>query len=192
MIFQETTIPGTWLIEPERLEDERGFFARSWCADEFQRRGLNARLVQCNISYNRLRGTWRGLHFQIAPHQEEKLVRCTQGAIYDVLVDLRPASPMYLRSASFELTAANRRELYVPAGVAHGFLTLADDTELLYQMSQYHEPTAARGIRWDDAAIGLKLPGPVKVISLRDRNYPDFEPNVASDTAHNRQSLTSP
>jgi dTDP-4-dehydrorhamnose 3,5-epimerase len=175
MIFHETTIPGAWIIEPQRLEDERGFFARSWCADEFQRRGLNARLVQCNISYNRQRGTWRGLHFQIAPHQEEKLVRCTQGAIFDVLVDLRPSSSTYLRWSGFELTTANRKQLYVPSGVAHGFLTLADDSELLYQMSQYHEPTAARGLRWDDPAIAMELPEPVKVISLRDRNYPDFQ-----------------
>jgi dTDP-4-dehydrorhamnose 3,5-epimerase len=189
MLFQETPIPGAWLIEPQRIEDERGFFARSWCADEFQRHGLSSRLVQCNISYNRLRGTWRGLHFQIAPHQEEKLVRCTQGAIYDVLVDLRPASTTYLRSTSFELTAANRRQLYIPAGIAHGFLTLSDDTELLYQMSQFHEPTSARGLRWDDPAISIELPEPVKVISLRDRNYPDFDSSRTS--APSRSAITN-
>jgi dTDP-4-dehydrorhamnose 3,5-epimerase len=192
MIFTELPIPGAWLIDPERLEDERGFFARSWCADEFQRRGLNPRLAQCNISFNRARGTWRGLHYQIVPHQEVKLVRCTQGAILDVLVDLRPTSATYLRSASFELSAVNRRQLYVPAGVAHGFLTLSDDAELLYQMSQFHEPTAARGLRWDDPAIRLELPEPVKVISLGDRNYPDYESAAVNRLTHNHASLTSP
>ena len=185
MIFHQTAIPGAWLIEPDRLEDERGFFARSWCADTFARRGLNPRLVQCNISYNRTRGTWRGLHFQTPPHEEDKLIRCTQGAIYDVLVDLRPESPAYLRPAGFELTSGDRRQLYIPSGVAHGFLTLADDTELLYQMSEYHEPTSARGLRYDDPAIALELPEPVRVISLRDRTYPDFRPPLASAAESN-------
>jgi dTDP-4-dehydrorhamnose 3,5-epimerase len=189
MIFHETQIPGAWLIEPERLEDERGFFARSWCAADLDRRGLNSRLVQCNISFNTQRGTWRGLHFQAAPYEEEKLVRCTQGSIHDVLVDLRPESAMYLRSAAFELSAANRRQLYIPAGVAHGFLSLSDDSEVFYQMSQYHEPTAARGLRHDDPAIDLKLPEPVRVISLRDRTYPDFDPLANGSHAAERKRL---
>ena len=175
MIFGPTGIGGVWVIEPERFEDERGFFARTWDAGEFERRGLNGRLVQCSISYNGHRGTLRGLHYQAAPHEEAKLVRCTAGAIFDVAVDLRPDSPTYTRWFGVELSADNRLALYIPEGCAHGFLTLADDSEVLYQISELWAPDAARGVRWDDPAFRIRLPGEVVVINERDRTYPDFE-----------------
>jgi dTDP-4-dehydrorhamnose 3,5-epimerase len=173
MIFQSTDIGGVWVIEAERLGDERGFFARTWDADEFTERGLNARLVQCSISYNRVHGTLRGLHFQAAPYEEAKLVRCTSGAVFDVAVDLRPDSPTYGDWFGIELSAENRRALYVPEGCAHGFLTLDDDCEVHYQISQHYVPAAARGARWNDPAFGIRWPGEVIVINERDRSYPD-------------------
>jgi dTDP-4-dehydrorhamnose 3,5-epimerase len=176
MVFTETGLAGAFLVDMERVEDERGFFARAWCTREFERHGLNRRLVQCSVSGNRVSGTLRGLHYQIAPHQEAKLVRCTMGALFDVIVDLRPGSSTYLGSFGTELTAANHRSLYVPEGFAHGYLTLTDEAEVFYQMSEFYAPEAARGIRWDDPALAIEWPAPVRVISERDRSFPDFRP----------------
>src|SRR5262245_60677259 len=158
MIFQNTPLAGACLLEIEPHCDERGFFARSWCRDEFAAHGLDTRLVQCSISRNRLKGTLRGLHFQAAPHAEAKLVRCTMGAIYDVIVDLRPGSPTLCRHYGAMLTAENHRALYVPEGFAHGFLTLADESEVLYQMSEFYHADSSRGVRWNDSAFGIPWP----------------------------------
>jgi dTDP-4-dehydrorhamnose 3,5-epimerase len=174
MIFRNAGIRGAWVIEPERLEDERGFFARTWDLEEFAKRGLNPRLAQCSISYNRVRGTLRGLHYQAAPYEEAKLVRCTAGAIFDVVVDLRPESPSFRDWFGIELSADNRLALYVPEGCAHGFLTLEDDSEVHYQISQSYVPEAGRGLRWNDPAFAITWPGEVVVINERDSSYPDF------------------
>ena len=175
MIFTELALKGVYLIEPDRREDERGFFARTFCAEEFSAHGLSPTVVQCNISFNRHRGTLRGLHFQAPPHSEARLVRCTRGNIYDVIVDLRPDSRTFKQWDAIELTADNRRMLYVPEGVAHGFQTLADDTEVLYQMSEFYHPECARGIRWDDPAFEIKWPVANPIISDKDRSVMDFE-----------------
>jgi dTDP-4-dehydrorhamnose 3,5-epimerase len=174
--FTETKVAGAFLIEPEPVADERGFFARSWDREEFQARGLNPRLAQCSISFSHRKGTLRGLHYQVAPHQEAKLVRCTRGAIWDVALDLRPGSATYRAWFGVELSAANRAMLYIPEGCAHGQLTLTDDTEVFYQISAPYAPAAARGVRYDDPAIGIKWPGEVTVISDRDASYPDVAP----------------
>ena len=174
MIFTPTPLAGAYLIEPEPISDERGFFARTWCRDEFANKGLNPNLVQCNISYNKVRGTLRGMHYQKAPHAEAKLVRCTQGSIYDVIVDLRNDSKTFTLWFGVEITAENRKALYVPVGFAHGFITLQDDTEVLYQMSEFYYADCATGVRWNDAAFAITWPIDVKVISERDRAYPDF------------------
>jgi dTDP-4-dehydrorhamnose 3,5-epimerase len=176
MIFLETGIAGAWVIEPDRLEDDRGFFARTWDADDFAERGLNTRLVQCSISYNRVRGTLRGLHYQAAPYEEAKLVRCTSGALFDVALDLRADSPTYGDWFGVELSADNRTALYVPEGCAHGFLTLDDGSEIHYQISERYMPAAARGVRWNDPAFAIEWPGEVVVINERDRSYPDADP----------------
>jgi dTDP-4-dehydrorhamnose 3,5-epimerase len=175
MIFRDTGIDGAWVIEAERLEDQRGFFARTWDTNEFAERGLNPRLVQCSISFNRARGTLRGLHYQAAPHEEAKLVRCTAGAIFDVVVDLRPDSPTFRGWFGVELSAENRLALYVPETCAHGFLTLDDDCEVHYQISEFYAPEAARGVRWDDPAFAITWPAEVVVMNERDRSYPDFQ-----------------
>ncbi len=177
MIFNETKLAGAFVIEQELFADERGFFARSWSEREFAARGLDARLVECNISFNHRRGTLRGMHFQRAPRAQPKLVRCTAGAIYDVIIDLRRESETFKGWIGVELTAANRRMLYVPAGFAHGFQTLADDTEVFYQMSEVFAPECAGGVRWDDPAFGIAWPdnnGEERIIIARDREYPDF------------------
>lgn len=174
MRFEPTALPGVVVVEPERLEDERGFFARTWCTREFERHGLNPRLVQCSISFNARRGTLRGLHYQVAPDQEAKLVRCTMGAIYDVVVDLRPDSPTFRRWVAVELSADNRRMVYVPEGCAHGFQCLQDGCEVFYQMSVFYAPASARGVRWDDPAFGVVWPIAPPIMSPRDRQYPDF------------------
>ena len=174
MIIEETHIAGACIVRPEQLEDERGFFARTWDEAEFAARGLASHVVQCSISFNRRHGTLRGLHYQAAPYPESKLVRCTAGAIFDVAVDLRPSSPTFRGSVGLELSADNRLALYVPEGCAHGFLTLEDDAEVLYQMTEVYVPDAARGVRWDDPAFAIAWPGEVFVISDRDRTYPDF------------------
>jgi dTDP-4-dehydrorhamnose 3,5-epimerase len=174
VIFTETALKGAFLIEPERLEDDRGFFARTWCQQEFAARQLNARLRQCNISFNTRKGTLRGMHYQIAPHAETKLVRCTMGALYDAIIDLRLDSPTFKQWIAVELTAGNRRMLYIPEGFAHGFQTLKDDTEVFYQISEYYAPASARGIRWNDPAFGIEWPAAERTISERDRSHPDF------------------
>ena len=176
MQFIETKIKGAFLVEPERLEDERGFFARIWSRDEFQDRGLNPSLVQSSISFNKKKGTLRGMHYQAPPHAEAKLVRCTLGALYDVILDLRPDSPSFQQWFSVELSAENRRELYVPEGVAHGFQTLADNTEVSYHISEFHHPESARGVRWNDPAFGIRWPLPVTVISPKDSAYEGWKP----------------
>lgn len=174
MIFRETELKGAYVIDPQRLEDERGFFARSWCRREFEARGLNPNLVQCNISFNAAKGTLRGMHYQIAPFEEAKLIRCTRGSIYDVIVDIRPGSATLGKYVGRVLTSENRTMLFVPEGFAHGFLTMEDHTEVFYQMSQFYAPEHARGFRWNDPVFGIRWPGDVKVISNRDRSYPDF------------------
>ena len=174
MIFLATPLQGAYIIEPQRLDDDRGFFARSWCQREFERHRLNPRIVQCSISFNRHAGTLRGMHYQAAPHQEAKLVRCTRGRLYDVIVDLRPDSPTFKQWTGTELTADNRRSLYIPEGCAHGFQTLDADTELVYQMSEFHHPEAARGVRWNDPAFGIAWPLADPILSEADRSYPDF------------------
>jgi dTDP-4-dehydrorhamnose 3,5-epimerase len=171
MFFKETELKGVFVVEPEIIKDERGFFACSWSLVEFEKHGLNPRLVQCNISFNKERGTLRGMHFQAKPHQEAKLVRCTRGAMYDVAVDLRPESPSRYQWTAVELTADNHRMLYIPEGFAHGYQTLADDTEIFYQMSEYYHPESAHGLRWDDPALGIEWPLPVAVISKRDEEF---------------------
>ena len=168
MIFTETKLKGAFIIDIEPSEDERGFFARSWCEDEFKKHGLNPRLVQCNISFNKKRGTLRGMHYQIAPFAEAKLVRCTMGAIYDVIIDLRNDSPTFKKWFSVELSAENRRALYVPEDFAHGFQTLVDNTEVFYQMSEFYRPECARGLRWNDVAFEIEWPISDVVISEND------------------------
>lgn len=172
MIFVPTPIAGAWVVELQRLEDDRGFFARSFCQREFAAHGLSPALAQCNVSFNRRRGTLRGLHYQAAPHEEAKVVRCTQGAIWDVVVDLRPASPTYRRWHSVELSAANRRALYVGEGLAHGFQTLTEDSEVLYLMSEFFHAESSRGARWDDPAFGISWPIAEPHMSARDRAFP--------------------
>ena len=170
-----TPLAGAYLIEPEPMRDARGFFARSYCEREFAAQGINGRPVQCNISYNTKRGTLRGMHFQRAPHGEAKLVRCTAGGIYDVIIDLRRDSPTFRQWAGFELTADNRSALYIPEGFAHGFQTLTDDSEVFYQMFDFFEPGSAGGVRWDDPAFGIAWPLTDPVMSDKDRAYPDYD-----------------
>jgi dTDP-4-dehydrorhamnose 3,5-epimerase len=174
MIFTESEIVGAFLIDVEAHFDERGSFGRSFCQREFREKGLNPVVAQCNVSTNRKKGTLRGLHSQSPPHQEDKLVRCTQGSIYDVMLDLRPKSSSWGRHVGVVLTARNRRALYIPKGVFHGFLTLEDDSEVFYQMSEFYRPTPGLGVRWNDPAFGIEWPGEVVVISDGDANYPDF------------------
>jgi len=173
MRFVPTAIPGVWAIEQERRVDDRGFFARTWCAQELADRGLEARLAQCSVSFNHRRWTLRGLHYQAPPFAEVKIVRCSRGALYDVAVDLRPGSPTFRRWIGVELSAETGRALYVPRGFAHGFLTLADATEVSYQISAPYHPEAARGVRYDDPFFGITWPGPVEAIAPRDRDYTD-------------------
>jgi len=175
MTFHKTKLPGVFEIHPELKPDERGFFARCWCREEFESHGLNPKVVQCSLSFTARKGTLRGIHYQEAPYQESKLVRCTAGSVYDVVVDLRSQSPTFREWIAVALTAANRRMVYVPEGCGHGFLTLDDDTEVFYQMSEFYKPESARGVRWDDPAFQIVWPGEVQVISERDRTYPNFE-----------------
>jgi dTDP-4-dehydrorhamnose 3,5-epimerase len=177
--FIETPVAGALVVEPQPIEDGRGFFARTFSRADFSARGLDARVDQCSASFNARAGTLRGMHYQAAPHGEVKLVRCTRGAIFDVAVDLRPESPTYLRWAGVELSADDGRALYVPHGCAHGFQTLVDAAEVLYQISTPYVPAAARGVRWDDPAFGIDWPAPPaggRTMSARDAEYPDFDP----------------
>jgi len=175
MIFEETKLKGGFLVELERFEDERGFFARTFCREEFEAQGLNPHLVQCSLSFNKVRGTLRGMHYQGGPHQEAKLVRCTMGAIYDVMLDLRSESTTFKQWVAVELTAANRRMVYIPEGVAHGFQALQDGTEVFYQMAEFYHAECARGVRWDDQQFGIRWPVTEPVISAHDLSYPDFQ-----------------
>lgn len=174
MKFDQTKLPGVFHLHIVPAADERGFFARTWCREEFERHKLNTRVVQCSVSFNRQKGTLRGIHYQALPFEECKIVRCTQGAIYDVIVDLRPASPTFRQWIGVTLSAANREMVYIPEGFGHGFITLEHDTEVFYQMSEFYKPEAARGVRWDDPAFQVAWPAKPVVISERDRTYPDF------------------
>jgi dTDP-4-dehydrorhamnose 3,5-epimerase len=175
MTFHETNLARVFEINLEPNRDERGFFARSWCQKEFESQGLNPKVVQCNVSFNVRKGTLRGMHYQDAPYQEAKLVRCTKGSIYDVVLDLRPSSATFKDWIAVVLTAEKRNMLYVPEGCAHGFLTQEDDTEVFYQMSEFYHAELSRGVRWDDPAFHISWPDKVEVISGRDRAYPNFE-----------------
>ncbi len=175
MIFHETGLNGACLVELERRIDDRGFFTRSWCKREFAERGLNSDLVQCNISFNKERGTLRGLHFQRAPHEEAKLVRCTKGAIFDVIVDLRKDSPSFSKHYAVQLDCDNRLALFVPKGFAHGFQTLSDSAEVFYQMSDPYVPGSGMGVRWNDPRFGIQWPLPNPLLNDRDRSWPNFE-----------------
>ena len=178
MIFVETPIPGAYVIEIEKHRDERGFFARSWCAREFADKGLDHQLVQCNVSFNTLKGTLRGLHYQIPPYAEVKLVRCTKGSLFDVIVDLRKESSTFLQWFGVELTASNHKMLYIPKGFAHGFQTLENDTEIFYQMSEFYVPQAACGVRWNDPLFTITWPAADRIISSKDQLYKDSRPEL--------------
>lgn len=179
MKFVATELPGAFVIDPVRLGDARGFFARTWSAEELVAHGCNATLVQCSISFNARAGTLRGMHFQLAPHAEAKLVRCTSGAIHDVIIDLREDSPAFLRHVAVELSAENRRMLYIPEGFAHGYQTLTDASEVFYQMSAAYVPSHGRGVRFDDPVFGIAWPPTTeRIINERDRTYPDFVPGA--------------
>lgn len=175
MRFVQTPLVGVYLVEPEPISDTRGFFSRSYCEREFAAHGINGRPVQCNISFNIRRGTLRGMHFQRPPYAEAKLVRCTAGSIYDVVIDLRQGSPTFRRWVGYELTAQNHHALYIPEGLAHGFQTLVDDTEVFYQMFNFFEPDSAGGVRWNDPAFGIVWPLADPIMLGKDRTYPDFD-----------------
>jgi dTDP-4-dehydrorhamnose 3,5-epimerase len=174
MIWRETELEGAFVIETEAAEDERGWFARLYDEQELASRGLASRFVQGSVAFNKERGTLRGMHYQEAPHAEAKLVRCQRGSVYDVIVDLRPGSATFKRWASVELSAANGRLLYIPEGLAHGYVTLEDESEALYLISSAYAPESARGVRWDDPAFGIEWPEEPRVMSDKDRAWPDF------------------
>lgn len=178
MIFRETKLAGAFVIEPEKREDERGFFARTFCREEFSAHGLNPDIAQCNVSFNKRKGTLRGMHYQAPPFAEAKLVRCTAGAIFDVIIDLRKPSETFRQYFTVELCASSGRMLYVPEGFAHGFQTLLDNTEVFYQMSRPYAAHCARGVRWNDPCFGIEWPPDERTMVERDRDYPDF---VASE-----------
>jgi dTDP-4-dehydrorhamnose 3,5-epimerase len=175
VFFAPTTLPGVWIVTPDLQEDLRGFFARTWCEREFAAVGIRDRWVQSSISFNKTRGTLRGLHYQRAPHAEAKLVRCTMGRIFDVVLDLRHDAPTFKQHVAVELTATNRAMIYIPPGLAHGFQTLEDETEVFYQMSTFYAPGHGAGVRWSDPAFGIAWPIPDPIMSERDRDYPDFD-----------------
>jgi len=174
MLFTPTELQGAFLIEPEPHADFRGFFARTWCEEEAAAHAVNPRVVQCNVSFNHRKGTLRGMHYQKSPFEEAKLVRCTMGAIHDVIIDLRQDSPTFKRHVGAVLTADNRRMLYIPEGFAHGFQTLEDNTEVFYQMSQFYSPEHTAGVRWNDPTFGIQWPIPEPIMTERDRSYADF------------------
>lgn len=174
MFFTEAKLKGAFVIGLDRKADLRGFFARTFCVQEFEAHGLSPRVAQCNMSYNRHRGTLRGMHWQAPPSAEAKLIRAVRGSVLDVIVDLRPGSPTYLQHVAVELTASNGQMLYIPEGFAHGFQTLEDETEVFYQMSEFHAPEQARGARWNDPAFGIAWPLPDPTMSDRDRTWPDY------------------
>ena len=172
MRFTPLVVEGAWLVEPEPRADERGLFARTWCVNEFGEKGLTATFVQTSVSFNDVAGTLRGLHYQAEPHAEVKLVRCTAGSIYDVIVDLREGSASYMKWCAEMLSAENRHALYIPQGCAHGFLTLEDRSEVFYQISEFHHAESARGVRWSDPVFGIEWPRAPARISQRDSEYP--------------------
>ena len=174
MIFKEARLKGAYVIELEQLQDERGLFARSFCQKEFEEHGLNPCIVQCNISYNKKKGTLRGMHYQVPPYEEAKVVSCIRGSMYDVIIDLRPDTDTYCQWFAIELSASNYKMLYIPEGFAHGFQTLEDDTAVFYQMSEFYHPECARGVRWDDPAFGIKWPDYIRSVSEKDQQYPYF------------------
>jgi dTDP-4-dehydrorhamnose 3,5-epimerase len=176
MIFTETPLKGAFVIDIERRVDERGFFARCWCAKEFELNGLSSRLVQCNTSFTARAGTLRGMHYQTKPFEEAKLIRCIRGSIYDVIVDIRPESPTFTSWFGITLSADNRKAVFAPEGFAHGFVTLEDDVEVFYQMSEYYSPEHAAGFRWNDPLFQIEWPLTPGIMSERDRTYPDFSP----------------
>lgn len=176
MRFRETVVEGAWLVDPQRFEDDRGFFARTWGLEDLRAAGLDTGMSQASVSFNRRKGTLRGMHFQRSPHAETKLVRCTMGAVFDVVLDLRTDSPTYLTWHGEVLSAENRVALYIPKGCAHGFITLEDATEVLYMISDPYVPSAAAGVRWDDPAFSIAWPEAVTVINERDATYPDYRP----------------
>jgi len=179
VIFTETKLKGAFIIDLKKLEDERGFFARAWCKQEFEDHGLNPAFVQCNLSFNKKQNTLRGMHFQHEPYAEVKIVRCTKGAVFDVIVDLRPGSSTYLSWVGVELTEENHKMLYVPENFAHGYQTLSDNTEVLYQVSQFYTPKAEGGVRFNDPAFGISWPETEKiVISEKDSSWPDYCPVI--------------
>ncbi len=186
MKFIETELKGAFLIDPELIEDERGFFARTCCRKEFEQHGLNFDWVQCSISYNKRMGTLRGMHYQIAPYTETKLVRCTMGAIYDVIIDLRPKSETFMQWITVELSSENHKMIYVPQGFAHGFQTLVDNSEVLYQMSEFYAPECARAVRWNDPQFKIHWPEAERTISQKDQKTPDFNP-----VAHRQTMITN-
>jgi len=175
MKFVPLLLSGAYVVELEPIHDDRGFFARTWCADEFKTWGLSTKLAQCSLSYNGCRGTLRGMHYQIEPYAEAKLIRCSAGAIYDVIVDLRQGSATYAKWLGVELSAASHKMIYVPEGFAHGFQTLVDHSEVFYQISEPYVSECVRGVRWDDPAFGIKWPIADPIISDRDRNFPDHQ-----------------
>ncbi len=179
MIFTESPLAGAFIVDIARSEDERGFFARSFCADEFTAQGLSGEMRQCSLSYNARRGTLRGMHFQTSPHEEEKLVRCTSGAVFDVIVDVRPQSPTRHRWFGAELTAANRRAVYIPRGFAHGFISLTDHAELFYMISVPFAPGFGRGLRWNDPVLGIEWPLSPAVVSERDADFALLDPTTS-------------
>lgn len=174
MIFKPTSLLGAFVIEPDRHDDSRGHFARTFCVEEFRKHGLDSHVEQCSVSFNHKKGTLRGMHYQAAPCAEGKLVRCNRGAIYDVIIDLRRDSPSFKQHFAIELDERGGKMLYIPAGLAHGFQTLEDETEIYYQMSMAFSSAHARGVRWDDPAFGISWPAGERIIIERDRNYPDF------------------
>ncbi len=177
MIFKETKLQGVFIIEIEKRQDERGFFARAWCKKEFEAHGLNVHLVQANLAFSQKKGTLRGMHYQMSPYEEAKLVRCIKGAIFDVAIDLRSDSPTYKSWVGVELTDDNHKMLYTPENFAHGYQTLTDNAEVFYQVSQFYSPESERGVRWDDQAFGIKWPETDDVvISEKDKNWPDYLP----------------
>ena len=176
MLFTECRLRGACVIDLDKREDERGFFARSWCREEFAAHGLTTRLAQCNLSFSRRRGTLRGMHYQVTPYEEAKLLRCTRGAVYDVMIDLRADSPTYLQWEAVELRADAYRMVYVPEGFAHGFQTLEDASEVLYLVSAPYRPEYERGVRWDDPTFGIRWPYGEPILSARDQQHPNFVP----------------
>lgn len=191
MTFLETKIPDAFLIALDTSEDERGFFARTFCENEFRARGLDPRIAQCSISFNKRKGTLRGMHYQVSPHAEAKLVRCARGTIYDVIVDIRESSPTYRQWEGIELSATNGKMLYIPKGVAHGFQTLEDNSEVFYQISELYHPESARGFAWNDHAFAITWPLTLTAISDKDRSYPAFEDAIACSAYRQASSRAS-